>query len=292
MPEEKFLSYLKYEKRFSPHTLIAYQTDLRQFSEFLLITYQQEDITAANHQLIRSWVVSLMEQQLSPVSVRRKITTLNTFFKFLIREGIAKENPMKKVIAPKASKKLPVFVEQHSMELLLDEIDFGEGFVAARDRLILELFYSTGIRQAELINLKENDLDYANCTLKVLGKRNKERIIPFGKHLKNLLNINQKEKGESGLSSKYVFVTEKGKKLYGKLVYRIVNHYLGKVTTIDKKSPHVLRHTFATHMLNNGADLNSIKELLGHVNLSATEIYTHITFEKLKTIYKQAHPRA
>lgn len=210
----------------------------------------------------------------------------------MIKEGIITKNPMHKILPPKSSKRLPVFVEQDSMDLLLDEVDFGEGFSAARDRLIIETFYSTGIRLNELINTKINDVNLQAGTIKILGKRNKERYIPLSLSLHNslksyieLLKIHQPD-------TTYLFITDKGKKLYEKFVYRLANSYLSKVTTIDKKSPHILRHTFATHMLNSGADLNAIKEILGHANLSATQVYTHNTIEKLKSIYNQAHPKA
>jgi integrase/recombinase XerC len=212
----------------------------------------------------------------------------------LLREKVVVTNPMNKVISPKTEKKLPVFVEEKQMESLLEQIEFGNDYEGRRDKMILELFYFTGIRLSELISIKYTDIDHSQCTVKVLGKRNKERIVPLTKKFDELLKeyINFKEKEFEKNQNEYLFVTKKGEQIYTKLVYRIVHKYLESVTTIDKKSPHVLRHTFATHMLNNGADLNAIKEFLGHANLSATQVYTHNTFEKIKKVYKQTHPRA
>jgi integrase/recombinase XerC len=285
-----FLEYLQYEKRFSNHTILAYSNDLAQFSEYLQITYEIKELLEISHTLIRSWIVSMMDQKMSPRSVNRKITTLKTFYKYLLRQQVVTENPMLKIQSPKTSKRLPVFVEKDNMDALLDTIEFGSDFDGERNKLIMELLYATGIRLSELINLKQANVDLNSCQLKVLGKRNKERIVPFNNALKQLIEgyLEHEETKESY----YLFVTKKGKKLYEKFVYRVVNKYLSQVTSISKKSPHVLRHTFATHMLNNGADLNAIKELLGHANLSATQVYTHNTVEKLKNVHKQAHPKA
>lgn len=290
---ERFLQYIRFEKRFSPHTILAYQSDLEQFFKYLLDTYEVTDTTEINHSMIRSWMVSMMELKISTRSINRKITTLKTYYKFLLRNKVVTVNPMMKIQSPKTSKRLPVFVDQNKMDVLFDQIDFGEGYEAIRDRLMMELFYATGMRLTELVNLKESDLDLGNCQVKVVGKRNKERIIPFTNRLRNLIDEYMIKRNE--ISSKDInllFITIKGKPIYQKLVYRIVTQRLGEVTTMDKKSPHVLRHTFATHMLNHGADINSIKEILGHANLSATQVYTHNTIEKLKKVYKQAHPRA
>lgn len=285
-----FLEYLQYEKRFSQHTLLAYAGDLSQFTQYLQETYEIKTVQEITHTVIRSWIVSMMEEKISPRSVNRKITTLKTFYKFLLRQQVVTENPMLKIQSPKTSRRLPVFVEKDNMTELLDRIQFGNDFEGTRNKLIIELFYATGIRLSELINLKRSNVHTGSSQLKVMGKRNKERIVPFNEALKGLieeyLTYSEVESGE------YLFVTKTGKKLYEKLVYRIVNKYLSQVTSINKKSPHVLRHTFATHMLNNGADLNSIKELLGHANLSATQIYTHNTVEKLKNVHRQAHPKA
>lgn len=287
---DSFLQYLRFEKRFSNHTLVAYSTDLRQFFSYLQTTYEIETIKEINHTLIRSWVVSLMEQKITSRSVNRKITSLKTFYNYLLRQNIVSENPMLKIQSPKTSKRLPVFVEKDKMDVLLDTINFGDDFEGKRNKLIVELFYATGMRLSELINLKTSNIDLNFCQLKVLGKRNKERIIPFNNEIK--IQLGNYLFAKAGLPDEYLFVNSNGKKLYDKFAYRVVNKYLSQVTTLDKKSPHVLRHTFATHMLNNGADLNAIKELLGHANLSATQIYTHNTVEKLKNIHHQAHPKA
>ena len=287
MHKEKFLHYLKHEKRYSVHTLLSYSTDLKQFTNFLSSEFSVKSIRKVNFQLVRSWIAKLLNENISARSVNRKITTLKTYFRFLLQENLIKQSPMQKIISPKTSKRLPVFVEQVKMEKLLNEIDFGVGFLAQRDRLILELFYFTGIRLSELINLKNKDINYSDSTILVLGKRKKERLIPLTSDI-----LSKIKKLNASNKSKYLFTTDKGKQISTKQVYRLVNKYLSMVTTLGKKSPHILRHTFATHMLNNGADINAIKELLGHANLSATQIYTHNTIEKLKTVYKQAHPRA
>lgn len=290
---DRFLDYIQFEKRFSNHTLTAYKGDLHQFYEYLTSVYEITDLAGVDHTVIRSWVVSLMEAKLDARSVNRKITTLKTFYKFLLRQGIVQENPMLKIQSPKTSKRLPVFVEKQKMNQLLDsEHVQGEDPDRLRDLLILELFYGTGMRLSELINLKTKDVDFFSGQLKVLGKRNKERIIPFNAELKAKMEEYIKSKEEGNLE--YFFTRKDGKKLYEKLVYRIVKAYLSdsEMGITGKKSPHVLRHTFATHMLNNGADLNAIKELLGHANLAATQVYTHNTIKKLKDIHKQAHPKA
>lgn len=287
---DRFLEYLQFEKRFSSHTLVAYQNDIEQFSVYLNTMYQITSIEEVNHTLIRSWIVEMMDQGISPRSVNRKITSLKTFYKFLLRQKWVHENPMLKIQSPKTSKRLPVFVEKEKMDVLLDHVAFGTDQKGLRDKLIIELFYSTGMRLSELIQLKEKDVDlYAN-QLKVLGKRNKERLIPITNELKQLLQQYLKERPAT--EEEVLLLSDRGKKLSEKFVYNLVKAYLSQVTTIDKKSPHVLRHTFATHMLNNGADLNAIKELLGHANLSATQVYTHNTVEKLKNVHKQAHPKA
>lgn len=290
---DRFVQYIKFEKRFSPHTILAYQSDLEQFFSYQLKTYEVADVKEINHTMIRSWIVRMMEAKISPRSINRKITTLKTYYKFLLRNKAVESNPMIKVQSPKTAKRLPVFVDQNKMDLLFDQLNFGEGFEALRDRVIMELLYATGMRLTELVNLKETDIDMENGQVKVLGKRNKERIIPFTNRLGKLItSYLDSKKNLFSVDIGTLFVTGKGKPIYQKLVYRIVTQRLGSVTTLDKKSPHVLRHTFATHMLNNGADINSIKEILGHANLSATQVYTHNTIEKLKKVYKQAHPRA
>ncbi|MDA3952203.1 MAG: tyrosine-type recombinase/integrase [Bacteroidales bacterium] len=294
MYKDLFLKYLQFEKRFSVNTIKSYNNDLSKFAEFVAISFDIYEIHQADEKLIRAWIVSLMEKNFSALSIKRKISTLKTFFKFLLREGIVVANPTNKVIIPRTSKKLPAFVDEKQINNLLDDYLFGNDFSGVRNKTILEMFYNTGMRLSELIELRNNSIDLYNATVKVLGKRNKERLIPLHKlFLESLKKYTEtREKEFPNLEHDFLFVTDKGNKLYAKFVYRVVNKYLNFVTTIEKKSPHILRHTFATHMLNHGADLNAIKELLGHANLSATQVYTHNTFEKLKTIYKQAHPRA
>jgi integrase/recombinase XerC len=290
--KERFLAYIQFEKRYSPHTVTAYRIDLTQFFDYLKLQYQTDDIRVVSHSMIRSWLVYLMEFGIDPRSVNRKLSTLKSFYKFLIREGELVENPLRKITSPKTSKRLPVFVEKDKMERLLDSVEFGEGYPGIRDKTILEMFYSTGMRLSELVNLKDTDLDFHHDTIKVLGKRNKERLIPFSKNLETLLKSYLDCKRLSFGEVNNLFLTDKGRKPYPKMIYYIVTKYLGDVTTLEKKSPHVLRHTFATHLLNNGAELNAVKELLGHASLAATQVYTHNTIDKLKRIYKQAHPKA
>jgi len=294
MHKKAFLKYLQFEKRYSSHTICSYETDLEQFGIFCNSVIKDFDITKADHRIIRSWIVHLTENNISARTIRRKLTTLRSFYRYLNREGLLSNNPAEKIIPPKLSKRLPVFVDEDSINTLIDNYEFGDDFSGVRNRLIMEMFYTTGVRLSELINLKNIDIDHYNMTIKVLGKRNKERIVPYNaslnKTIKEYVEKKKEISQEDGMD--FFFITDKGNKIYNKFVYRIVNKYLQLVTTIEKKSPHVLRHTFATHMLNSGADINAIKELLGHANLSATQVYTHNTFEKLKNIYKQAHPRA
>ena len=289
MYQERFINYLSSEKRSSIHTITSYSNDINQFTSFLSDEYQiTSEMSEVNFQIVRAWIASLLEQGVSPRSVNRKISTLKTFFKFLIREGIIDESPMLKVVSPKSKKRLPLFIEEDQIELLLNEVKFEDGFIGERNKLIIELFYVTGIRLSELIEIKIIDINFDDNLVKVLGKRNKERLIPVSERIiKELKYFIAKYN-----ISNHLFTNMHGKKVYTKLVYRVVNKYIGEISSINKKSPHILRHTFATHMLNNGADINAIKELLGHANLSATQVYTHNTIEKLKSIYKQAHPRA
>lgn len=289
---DEFLIYLQAERRYAGHTIKAYKNDLDQFHAFC-----QENGTEGmdlHFKTIRSWVVSLMDTGYSSRTVHRKLTTLRTYCKYLIKIGVMDANPLDRVLKPKLSKRVPAFVDEGNMDRLLDDYAFGEDFTGIRNRLVIDLLYQTGMRQSELIGLKTGSVDHEGKTLKVTGKRSRERIIPLNGEMVTaiekyilLRRVVVEEPGQDSL-----IVTEKGRPVYEKLVYRIVNKYLALVTTLDKRSPHVLRHTFATHMLNRGADLNSIKELLGHVNLSATQVYTHNTFKKLKSIYNQAHPRA
>ena len=289
MSEKRFIDYLTHEKRFSVHTITAYRKDLDQCRQFLSESYEM-GLEQATHSMLRTWIVSMMDEGLGPRSANRKISTLRAYYRFLMGEGVRSDNPMAKVVAPKVPSKLPVFVEESGMDKLFSEIEFGEDFAGRRDRLVLELFYQTGMRLSELIGLREADV--RGDHLKVLGKRNKERIVPITGGLQRQISDYVALKHQEGLNqAPFLMVTNKGGKLYEKFVYRLVNHYLGKSTSLSKKSPHILRHTFATHMLNNGADLNAIKEILGHANLSATQVYTHNSIEKLKQVHEQAHPR-
>jgi len=289
MDIDKFLNFIKKEKRYSPHTIKAYKTDLIEFSDYSH-RYFETSIQQVNHKVVRSWFAKMIEEGFETRSIHRKSSTLKSFYKFLMVNGFLKESPMDLVPLPKLKKNLPKFVEQKSLDILLNELDFPCNYEGKRDKLIIDLFYQTGIRQSELIELTIGDIDLSQQQIKVLGKRNKERIIPISsKLIETIKELIAYRKSDSVVN---LILTAGGKKLYPKLVYKIVNKYLSKVTTLSQRSPHVLRHSFATHMLNNGAELNSIKELLGHVNLSATQVYTHNSMEKIKSIYKQAHPRA
>lgn len=292
MLNEAFFRYLQYEKRFSSHTITAYRGDLETFAEYIKSQFEADEIDHISHTFIRSWIVQLMDSGFKSKSVNRKISSLKTYYKFLLREGIIATSPMTKIVSPKVPKRLPQFVDEKGMEALLIDMDFEDSFIGLRDRLILELFYATGMRISELIHLKTKDVNPSTMQVKVLGKRNKERIIPISEHLLPIMKQYEELKNNTlGISDLY-FCNEKGEEIYTKYIYRLVKSKLSQVTTIQKKSPHVLRHTFATHMLNNGADLNAIKEILGHSSLAATQVYTHNSMEKLKNIYKQAHPKS
>lgn len=291
--KESFLSYLQNEKRCSRHTIVAYDCDLTQFFDFYQEMNGEIEVADINYKDIRKWVVSLMNADVGARSVNRKLSSLKSFFKFLLREKAVEQNPMDRVVAPKQGKKLPNFVAEDAMRVLR-EIDYGGGFEGVRDHLILELFYLTGMRLSELMNIKERDIDRVTALIKVLGKRNKERIVPVSEKLFPILDEYLEAKKElfGSLDNDFLFVTKKGVPVYEKLLYRVVKKHLSKITTMQKRSPHVLRHTFATHLLNNGAELNAVKELLGHSDLSATQIYTHVSFERLNDVYQKAHPRA
>ena len=290
--QESFIRYLKYEKRTSPHTTVAYKKDLDQFEEYCIQMIGEFDVKRVDVKLVRSWIVSLMEQELSSRSVNRKVSTVKAFFRFLMKENVVHDNPAANLPLPKIRKKLPDFVEEKNLHHLLDDGFFSDEFAGIRDKLIVALLYATGIRLAEMLKLKETDFDTNHFLIKVLGKRQKERVIPYPRELNNLLyqylDIRNREIGHN---PDFLLVTEKGKPVYEKLIYRVVKKNLEYVTSLEQKSPHVLRHSYATHLLNKGADLNAVKELLGHANLAATQVYTHTTFEKLHDIYKQAHPR-
>lgn len=290
---ESFTKYLKFEKRYSPHTIRAYINDLNQFYSFQQLTIPDFSFPVhINHHLIRNWIVNLNQQGNSSRSINRKISSIKKYSRFLLSNKIIDKNPFEKIVLPKIQKKLPSFINTEEISLVSEIIDFQKDFNGKRDLLIMEILYCTGIRLSELINLKETDIDTYSMSIKVLGKRNKERIIPFPLSLKSIIEDYIQEKHRIGIHIPYLITTNGGKQAYPKQIYRIVTKYLGIVTTNEKKNPHVLRHTFATHLLNNGADLNAVKELLGHANLSATQIYTHNTFKKLNSIYKLAHPRA
>lgn len=289
---EAFLDYLRFERNYSEHTVVAYETDLRQFGDFLKSVGEELDYTNVDSDLIRSWVVTLMESSKS-TSVNRKLSSLRSFYRFLMKRGKTTVNPLAKITGPKNSKPLPTFLRENDMDRLLDEISYGEGFEAVRDRMILETFYATGMRLSELVGLNDTDVDFSAMQMKVTGKRNKQRLIPFAGELaadlREYIIIRNETIPER---SDAFFVLKNGKRMYPERVYGIVRRNLAKVVSVKKKSPHVLRHTFATAMLNHEAELKSVKELLGHESLATTEIYTHTTFEELKKVYEQAHPRA
>ncbi|BAU55437.1 tyrosine-type recombinase/integrase [Mucilaginibacter gotjawali] len=301
---ERFIRYIQFEKRYSPHTVSAYQSDLDQFTGFLnnpqklspppppVITHPSQ----ITHYHIRNWMVELMNQHIIARSINRKIATLRKYFKFLLQEGVIEINPASKINTPKIPKNLPVIVEDVKLTQMLDDNEvFGTDFKGLRDKLVIEMLFGTGMRLSELMGVKDSDINEYEGTIKVLGKRNKERIIPVNNELKLLIAEYQELKKKQdffGNNSLTLIVTDKGANAYAKLIYLIVQKYLSYISTQNKRSPHVLRHTFATSLLNRGADLNAIKELLGHANLSATQIYTHNSVERLKSIYKQAHPKA
>ncbi len=289
-----FFKYLQYEKRYSPHTLTSYHTDLGQFGRYLADVYQITDAAEASHTIIRSWLLTLVQQNIKPRSINRKIACLRSYYRFLLAQQRIQANPMLRIKPPKASKKLPGFVPEEPFNTFLDNFTFEENFEGARDRLILEFLYGTGSRLAELIHIEHADIDHHAKTVRVLGKGNKERIIPVNDSL--LLSINTylaRKKSEFGNNnSGKLLVTNKARPLYPKFVYRVVKKYISLVTTSEHNSPHVLRHSFATHLLNKGADLNAIKDLLGHSSLAATQVYTHNSIEKLKSIFEKAHPKA
>ncbi|MDW3209034.1 MAG: tyrosine-type recombinase/integrase [Reichenbachiella sp.] len=287
-----FLKYLLQEKRYSSHTVQAYETDLLQFQDYLECIDLELTLEEAGHKMLRAWVVSLIEADINPRSVNRKIASLRSYYKFLLKREVISENPATKLRPLKTAKALPEFVLKDEMDNLLDRVEFSNDFEGTRDKLVIELLYGTGIRLSELIHLKDQDVDHFNQSIKVLGKRNKERIIPLTLDNIRLIEAYGKVKGQVGVTNDWLLTTDKGKKCYPMMVYRIVQKYLGYISKVYKKSPHVLRHTYATHLLNNGADLNAVKDLLGHSSLAATQVYTHNSLDKLKSVFDQAHPKA
>ena len=290
---QPFIDYLKFEKRYSLHTIRAYHDDLTQFFDYLQIQFGGVDVAQVTAPLVRSWLASLKDEKLTGKSISRKLSSLKSFFKYQIRTGVVAASPMTNLAPPKIAKRLPNYVEQKDIAALLNDVTFPDTWHGRTDKLLISIFYNTGMRLSELLNLKENHLDAGNKTVKVLGKGNKERIIPLSANLVDeALAYQAAKRNEPGFNTEYLLVNNKGRKLYPKYVYRVVHHYLHEVTTLSKRSPHVLRHTFATHLTNNGAGLNSVKELLGHASLASTQVYTHNNIEKLKSVHKKAHPKS
>lgn len=284
----KFIKYIESERRLSKHTVTSYKTDLNQFFSYINDFSMAESVDEISFKIIRNWITYLFESGITSRTINRKISSLKSFFKFLEFSNLISVNPTLKIISPKNSRKLPSIVEQVDLDQLLDQKYFKNGFLGERDSLIIEFFYLTGLRLSELIEIQVSNIDFKNCSLKVIGKGNKERIVPLSFNLISKIDLLIKNYNIKD----HLFSNSSNEKLYPKKVYRIVNYYIGLVSSVKKRSPHVLRHSFATHMLNNGADINAIKEILGHSSLSATQIYTHNTVEKLKSVYNQAHPRA
>ena len=289
---QDFLNYLKFERRYSLHTLSAYQLDLEQFSQYLVSQFESPGLNSISASMVRSWLAELKSDEISSRSINRKISSLKSFFKYLLKIGCLKSTPMTAVVSPKTQKRLPVYVEKKQLEDLFLYMPFSDDWKGKTERLILLLFYSTGMRLSELMNLKPGQIDFANAQVKVLGKGNKERLIPASTDLMDQLKNYLAERPLETLPGSPLFVNEAGKPLHSRTVYGWVNARLKQITTIDKKSPHVLRHSFATHLMNNGADINAVKSLLGHSSLAATQVYTHNTIEQLKKVYQKAHPKA
>ena len=287
-----FLEYLLLEKGYSKHTITAYKSDLIAFKDFCEVTYAQENLLDINYPQVRSWIVSLVDAEISNNSINRKVSSLKSFYKFLQRTTQIESNPLSKHKALKVAKKVQVPFTSKEINLVIQNIDQEKDFDSLRNKLLVELLYSTGIRRAELINIKEVDVSLSDRTIKVLGKRNKERFVPILTSVLETLNRFLELKLKNRLNSEFLLITSKGNKLYETLVYRIINSYFSQVSSKMKKSPHILRHSFATHLLNEGADLNSVKELLGHSSLASTQVYTHNSLEAIKKVYNQAHPRS
>lgn len=293
-PIQSFIDYLRFEKRYSKHTITAYAGDLTEFFNFLQQQYETEDIRLISPGMIRSWLAAFLSGGMTAKSVNRKISSLKSFFKFHMREGTIAQTPMGQVNSPKISKKLPEFVKEEDTRRLMVALDqSAEDWKSLNAKMLISIFYATGMRLSELLSLKDKQVDGSRSQIKVLGKGNKERIIPVSPELLELIREYQRlKKKEFAQADDVLLVTEKGKKLYPKYAWLLVNQYLGEASSLDKKSPHVLRHTFATHLMNHGADLNAVKELLGHSSLASTQVYTHNSIEKLKEAHKKAHPKA
>lgn len=290
---DSFLDYLQYERNYSEETIKSYREDLRQFEEFAREEIGDSAPSEVKAELVREWIVSLMDRGYTSTSINRKLSSLRSFYKFLLRKGEVAVNPLQKITGPKNKKPLPAFLRESDMDRLLDEVDFGEGFKGCRDHMIIEMFYATGVRLSELIGLDNKDVDFSSSLIKVTGKRNKQRLIPFGEELKIAMTEYVDVRNEAvPIRTDAFFVRENGERLSRSVVENLVKRNLSKVVTLKKRSPHVLRHTFATTMLNHDAELGAIKELLGHESLATTEVYTHTTFEELKKVYNLAHPRA
>jgi len=289
-----FIDHLKFGKRYSAHTIRSYKDDLEAFMTYVRIDFGGLELRQISPAVIRSWLASMKDQGLSSRSLNRKISSLRSFYKYQLKVGMVEVSPMGAIISPKMNKRLPVFVEQKEMAMLFDKVQFPDDWEGRTDRLALAILYYTGMRLSELVGLRESHVDSGNRTVKVLGKGNKERVIPVNAVLMAAMReyCDQKRVELESPDKEFLLVGKKGRKLYPKYVYRLVREYLAQVTTIGQKSPHVLRHTFATHLMNAGAGLNPVKELLGHASLAATQVYTHNTIEKLKDIYKKAHPKA
>lgn len=290
---ESFLRYIQYEKGYSSHTVTSYKNDLCQFRLYVERESGEFDLKMVDSDIIRNWMVELAESGSEVATVKRKISVLRSFFKYLRREGVVDKSPLSLISLPKSRRRLPVFVREDQMDRLIDDFDFGDSFCGVRDRLIIMMLYSTGVRRSELVGLKEVDVDFFSAIIRVTGKGNKQRLIPFGAELGDLMKIYLKMRERlCGEGVDFFFIRENGEQIYTSLVYRIVTKYLSMVSSLAKKSPHVLRHTFATVMLGSGAELSAVKELLGHSTLSSTEVYTHVSSKEIMTNYNLAHPRA
>jgi integrase/recombinase XerC len=290
--QQDFIQYLRFEKRYSQHTIIAYEKDLKQFSQYFLEQFGLSDAVSIGHFHIRSWLAELKEDSQKARTINRKMSSLNSFFRYLMKQQIVSANPVRQLHALRVPERLPTYLKETEMEHVMEEQEFGEGFKGFTDRLICDLLYQTGMRRSELLELKETDIEWSLKQIRILGKGNKERLVPVSPMiLETIKEYIEEKKNIENYNSNHLLILESGEPLYAGYVYRVVKQHLNGATTLKKKSPHVLRHTFATHLLNNGANIQAIKDLLGHSSLAATQIYTHINVEKLKEIHKRNHPR-